>query len=71
MSMGNFPDILSQQILVGIILVGRLGPPGRVGQGERVAGTGEGLGDSPERGQPGLYRASGHQGVHFDAALPA
>ena len=25
MSMGNFPDVLSQRILVGIILVGRLG----------------------------------------------
>ena len=27
MSIGNFPEILSQRILVGIILVGRLGVP--------------------------------------------
>ena len=27
MSIGNFPEILSQAILVGIILVGRLGAP--------------------------------------------
>ena len=38
MSVGNFPEVLSQRILVGIVLVGRLGVccPGRVLQGLRV-----------------------------------
>ena len=29
MSIGDFPDSLSQAMLVGIMLVGRLGVPGR------------------------------------------